>query len=76
MPSRLALLLLLAAALGCASASRGLSGDDVSNGRSLLQAPNATDCDRSVKNCAACRYQFYRGTVTKVRLAGRRGGRW
>lgn len=55
-------LLCLAAALGCAYASRELSSD--ATGRHLLQTPNATDCARSVANCRACRYQFFRGTVT------------
>ncbi|KAI8470423.1 MAG: hypothetical protein J3K34DRAFT_521329 [Monoraphidium minutum] len=67
MPSRLSCLLLLAAVLGAAHAARELDDVSADAGRHLLQAsPNATDCDRSVKNCIACRYQFYRGTVTKA----------
>jgi hypothetical protein len=62
--SRLAVVLLLAAALCIARASRDL--DDSSSNRQLLQTPTSADCDRSVKHCTACRYQFYRGTVTKV----------
>lgn len=71
MHSRLAVLLLAAAVLGYAHASRELSEDftAAASGRQLLQTPNATDCDRSVKHCDTCRYQFYRGTVTKVRRA-------
>ena len=45
-----------------------------SSGRQLLQTPTATDCDRSVKHCDTCRYQFYRGTVTKVRRTPRGRG--
>ncbi|KAI8467373.1 MAG: hypothetical protein J3K34DRAFT_523771 [Monoraphidium minutum] len=70
----LAVLALLAGAAAAARAP-GLAapgaappgGADGPAGRQLLQAsPNATDCDRSVKNCVACRYQFYRGTITKA----------
>ena len=70
MPSKLAALLLLAAALGFASASRDLSapeGELAPSSRHLLQGPAAADCDRSVKHCQSCRFQFFRGTVTKVR---------
>ena len=68
MPSRLVVLLLWAAALGCATASRDLSApEDLSpSSRHLLQGPAAADCDRSVKHCQSCRFQFFRGTVTKV----------
>jgi hypothetical protein len=41
-------------------------------------AQTEADCDRSVKNCRQCRYQFFRGTTTKVRgglLGGCAGGR-
>ncbi|KIZ04286.1 hypothetical protein MNEG_3672 [Monoraphidium neglectum] len=63
MASKLSTLLLLAAVLGAASASRAI---EEPSGRQLLQAPTSADCDRSVKHCTACRYQFYRGTVTKA----------
>jgi hypothetical protein len=66
MASKLSTLLLLAAVLGAASASRAI---EEPSGRQLLQAPTSADCDRSVKHCTACRYQFYRGTVTKVGAA-------
>jgi hypothetical protein len=29
-------------------------------------AQTTADCDRSVKHCQSCRYQFFRGTTTKV----------
>lgn len=29
-------------------------------------SPTRADCDRSVKNCVECRYQFFRGTTTKA----------
>jgi hypothetical protein len=59
----LALFCLVALFSSVALASRELSAD---NGRQLLQSPNATDCSRSVPNCKTCRYQFFRGTVTKA----------
>lgn len=35
--------------------------------RQLLQTtPTPADCAASVRNCVACRYMFYRGTVTKA----------
>jgi hypothetical protein len=55
--------LLLALALGAADAARELGASGPA-GRSLLQT--ATDCDRSIKHCSQCRYQFFRGTVTKA----------
>ena len=65
------MLLLAAAVLGCAHAGRDLSADftGADSGRQLLQSPSTADCDRSVNNCEACRFQFFRGTVTKVRRA-------
>lgn len=29
-------------------------------------AQTSDDCSRSVPNCRSCRYQFYRGTVTRA----------
>lgn len=31
-----------------------------------VAAQTEADCDRSVKNCVQCRYQFFRGTTTKA----------
>jgi len=56
----------LAALFSAALASRELVSDEFDSGRQLLQTPNATDCSRSVPNCKTCRYQFFRGTVTKA----------
>lgn len=66
MKSGICALLLLAAVLG-ASAARELSADGAA-GRQLLQGPSPQECDRSIKNCESCRFQFFRGTTTKVRL--------
>jgi hypothetical protein len=61
---RLALVLCLAALCGSAAAGRpdlfDVSGDA---GRGLLQS--GADCS-SIPNCATCRFQFVRGTVTRA----------
>ena len=54
-------LVLLAALCGAA-----LGRDFSPAGRELLQTPTADECARSVPNCKACRYQFFRGTVTRA----------
>jgi hypothetical protein len=62
---RLAVLLCLAAVCGSALASRpdlfDASGDA---GRALLQ--DSAACGAAIQNCNACRYQFFRGTVTRA----------
>jgi hypothetical protein len=58
----LALFCLVALFSSAAMASLEVSADGDQQGRQLLQ--DGTDCDRSIKNCATCRYQFYRATVT------------
>jgi hypothetical protein len=63
---RLAILLCLAAVCGSALATRAdlfdASGDA---GRSLLQQ-TGTQCSGAITHCNACRYQFFRGTVTRA----------
>ena len=56
-------LALLAALCGAALASRELV-TPAPTGRELLQSAN--DCARSVPNCNQCRFQFFRGTVTRA----------
>ena len=64
-------LALLAALCGAAAAGRAMEGPlsvggvtPAPTGRELLQSAN--DCTRSVPHCAACRFQFFRGTVTRA----------
>lgn len=81
MAGRIAALILLVTALGCARARLhpALPGrheppaSAAAGGRGLLQGPDASDCDQAVAHCESCRYQYIHGTVTKVRecLRGR-----
>lgn len=62
-----AALLLLAAVLGASASTPEVPANDAPSGRQLLQGgPSVAECDRSIKNCEVCRFQFFRGTQTKV----------
>jgi hypothetical protein len=62
----LVLFCLVALFSSAALATRELPVDGDDQGRQLLQTPGTADCDRSVKNCLTCRYQFLAGTVSRA----------